>query len=298
MGWLVGTRDSLVRERGDAWLEGREITALAPADDASWVLADGRDVVRIGGDAIEPVASIEEELGRSLLPVGDAILVGTANARLALARGGSVEMVASFDAAEDRERWYTPWGGPPDTRSLSASPDGSLFANVHVGGILRAGSPEGPWLPTIDIDTDVHQVLADPSEVRHVVAASALGLAESDDGGATWRFVTDGLHAAYARAVALVGRTLLMSASSGPQGGRAAVYRRDQGQDGFTRCTEGLPEWFGRNVDSHHVAAADGRAAFGAGDRLFVSDDAGVTWNDAGTSFGEITCVAFTRDRP
>ena len=158
MGWLVGTRNGLFGQGGDSWLDGREITALAPGADEWWALVDGRDVVRLRDGAVETVASIEEELGRCVLPVVDGVLVGTTNARLVLARAGSVEMLASFDDAEGREDWYTPWGGPPDTRSLSAGPDQAVFVNVHVGGILRADTPSGTWLPMIDIDADVHEV--------------------------------------------------------------------------------------------------------------------------------------------
>ena len=292
MGWLVGTRNGLFGQGGDHWLDGREITALAPERDGWWALADGRDVVRFHGDAVEPITSIEEQLGRCVLPVDGGVLVGTANARLAFARQGSVEMLTSFDGAQGRERWYTPWGMPPDTRSLSGAPDGVLFANVHVGGILRARGPHGAWEPTIDIDADVHQVLADPARAGHVVAATALGLAESLDRGDTWRFITDGLHAAYARAVALDGDEVFMSASVGPRGGRAAVYRRPSGEMAFVRSTGGLPEWFEQNIDSHCLAAGGGMVVFGAeGGRLFVSGDAGASWRDAGTTYPEITCV-------
>jgi hypothetical protein len=292
VGWLVGTRSGLFGQRSDLLLDGREITALAPDTDGWWALVDGRDVVRLRGGAVETIASVEEEVGRCLLPTDGQALIGTANARVALARAGSAEMLTSFDGAPGRERWYTPWGGPPDTRSLSAGPEGDLFANVHVGGILRARDPRGPWGPTIDIDADVHQVLADPGTQGHVVAATALGLAESLDAGETWRFVTDGLHAAYARAVALDGEELFMSASIGPRGGRAAVYRRPQGEMGFLKCTEGLPEWFGQNIDSHRLAAGGGLVVFGAeGGKLFVSEDGGGSWRDAG-AYPEITCVA------
>ena len=292
MGWLVGTRNGLFGQGGDHLLDGREITALVPDADGWWALADGRDMVRFHGGAVEAIASIDEEVGRCLLPVAGGVLVGTANARMTFARPGSVEMLTSFDRAQGRDRWYTPWGGPPDTRSLSAAPDGAVFANVHVGGILRASDPLGAWEPTIDIDADVHQVLADPSGARHVVAATALGLAESLDGGDTWRFITDGLHAPYARAVALDGEELFMSASVGPRGGPAAVYRRSPGEMAFVRSTGGLPEWFGQNIDTHCLAAGGGMVVFGTEGRMFVSEDEGASWRDAGTRYPEITCVA------
>ena len=292
MGWLVGTGSGLLGQGGESWLDGREITALASHAEGWWALADGRDVFRLLGGDVEAIASIEEELGRCVLPVDDGVLVGTANARLALAQAGSVEMVASFDDAKGREDWYTPWGGPPDTRSISAGPDGAVFANVHVGGILRADAPAGTWQPTIDIDADVHRVLADPNRAGRVVAATALGLAESLDAGGTWRFTTDGLHASYARAVALDGDSLFMSVSTGPRGGRAALYLRAAGQGTFGKCSGGLPEWFAHNIDSHHLAASDGLVVFGADGSLFVSEDGGGSWRDEGTAYPDITCVA------
>jgi hypothetical protein len=265
---------------------------LAADAEGCWALVDGHDVVRLRDGAVETVTSVEEEVGRCLLPLADGVVVGTANARLALARAGAVEMVASFDDAKGRDGWYTPWGGPPDTRSLSVGSDGAVLANVHVGGILRADTPKGSWEPTIDVDADVHQVLADPGQAGHVAAATALGLAESLDAGETWRFTTEGLHASYARAVALDGEVLFMSASTGPRGGRAAVYRRAPGEDRFSKCTEGLPEWFGHNIDSYHLAASAGVVVFGADDVLFVSEDGGASWREGGIAHPEITCVA------
>jgi photosystem II stability/assembly factor-like uncharacterized protein len=141
---------------------------------------------------------------------------------------------------------------------------------------------DGPWSPTIDVDADVHQVVADPVDATHVVAATALGLAESRDAGETWAFVTEDLHAPYARAVAIDGDRLFLSASTGPRGGRAAVYRREPGSEAFQRCAGSLPEWFAGNVDSHCLAASGGSAVFGTEDgRVFLSEDAGDTWREA-----------------
>jgi hypothetical protein len=290
--WVVGTENGLLGPDGEAWLAGRAITALAP-DGRGWVvLVDGSDVVRVHGDEVDMLGAIDEQPGRCVLPLAEGVLVGTAQARLALVRDGAATMLRSFDEAEGRGDWYTPWGGPPDTRSLSAASDGPLFANVHVGGILRAEAPEAVWSPTIDIDADVHQVLADPLEPRHVVAATARGLAESDDGGGTWRFAADGLHAPYARAVALDGERLFMSASNGPRGGRAAVYRREPGANAFERCEDGLPEWFAGNVDTHCLAAGGGTAVFGTEDgRMFVSEDGSGTWREAAKGLRRVTCA-------
>jgi len=290
---MVGTRNGLVGQDGETWLRDREVTALAPRGDGWWVLADGREVIRIRGEEVETIASVDGETGRCLLPIDGGVLVGTANARLVMAATGIAEFLAPFDDADGRDDWYTPWGGPPDTRSLAAGPDGAVFANVHVGGILRAADPHGVWEPTIDIDSDVHQVVADPHTVGHVVAATALGLAESSDAGRTWRYATEGLHAPYARAVALDGDVLFLSASTGPRGGRAAVYRREPGGDVFDKCGGGLPEWFAGNVDSHCLAAAGGTVVFGTGEGgVFLSEDGGLSWEMAAEGLGPVTSAA------
>jgi hypothetical protein len=293
MRWVVGTANGLVGTDGARRLDGGAISALAP-DGGSWiVLVEGHRVVRLHGDEVDALGGLGEETGRCVLPIADGVLVGTTHARLALVADGAVAMVGSFDDAEGRGGWYTPWGGPPDTRSLSVSPDGALFANVHVGGILRAADPRGAWEPTIDVDADVHQVVADPATAGHVVAATALGLAESVDAGESWRFTTEGLHAPYARAVALDGEVLFMSASTGPRGGRAAVYRREPGENVFAKCEGGLPEWFAGNVDSHCLAAGGGTVVVGTEDgRVFASDDASVSWGEAADDLAGVTCVA------
>jgi len=279
--WVVGTAEGLVGSEGELWLAPREITALA-WDGHGWlVLVEGHEVVRVHGDEVDTFGVIDGEAGRCLLPVADGVLFGTAHARLGLLRDGTLTFLPSFDEAEGRDEWYTPWGGPPDTRSLTVSRDGLLFVNVHVGGILRAESAGGAWSPTIDIGADVHQVLADPADASHVVAATARGLAETHDAGDTWRFTAEGLYAPYARAVALDGDQVFLSASTGPRGGRAAVYRRRPGVEVFERCADTLVEWFPGNVDSHCLAASGGTVVFGTEDgRGFVSDDGAGAWRE------------------
>jgi hypothetical protein len=290
--WVVGTAEGLVGNDGELWLAHRAITALARDGHAWLVLVDGREVLRVHGDAVDAVGEIDDEAGRCLLPTADGVLLGTAHARLGVLRDGAVTMLRSFDEAEGRDAWYTPWGGPPDTRSLSASADGALFANVHVGGILHAEVSDGVWSPTIDIDADVHQVLADPLDASHVVAATARGLAETHDAGATWHFTASGLHAPYSRAVAFDGDRLFLSASTGPRGGRAALYRREPGADAFDRCAGTLPDWFAGNIDSHCLAAGEGTIAFGTEDgQVFVSGDGGGSWREVLGGNARVTCV-------
>ena len=119
---------------------------------------------------------------------------------------------------------------------------------MHVGGILRSDDGGATWTPTIDIDSDVHHVT---TAEGMVLAACAGGLASSSDRGVTWTVRTDGLEAPYSRAVAVCGDVVLVSASKGPRGGRAGVYRGDLVGGAFERCTSGLPDLFDDNIDTY-----------------------------------------------
>src|SRR4051812_36029629 len=96
-----------------------------------------------------------------LTAAGDHVLVGTAEAHL-LAVRESAQPVESFDAIPPRDQWYTPWGGPPDTRSITVTADGTPLVNVHVGGVWRDRG-DG-WDEVIPVDDDTHQILASPDD--------------------------------------------------------------------------------------------------------------------------------------
>lgn len=229
-----------------------------------------------------------------------AILVGTREAHLlrVVAGTGAAETLAGFEEAEGRASWYTPWGGPPDTRWVSVTSDGTAYVNVHVGGILRSDDRGRRWTPTIDVDADVHQVEA--LDGGPVVAATAYGLAVSADRGQSWTFVTAGLHAGYARAVAVAGDWLLLSASTGPSTTQAALYRRplDAPPDApFERCREGLPEWFKGNIDTGRLVSAGDTVALATGDgTVYRSEDAGGTWRTVTTGLSGIAGLALAAE--
>jgi hypothetical protein len=251
--------------------------SLAPIG-AYWlvmlVVADALDVPALPHQAV-CVASL-----------GAAVLAGTAEAHLYL---GSA-LVPSFEAIPTRDDWYTPWGAPPDVRSLAVAADGTVFVNVHVGGVWRAASLEGPWAEVVPVDDDTHQVVAGASGV--VVVAAAVGFGWSFDGGRSFEWTTACLHASYCRAVAIAGDWALVTASDGPFTKQGAVYRRPlRSTDPFERCTE----FFSFNIDTGQLAASGDEAAFGTDDgRVFVSSDAGATWSLAESGRAAVRSVAFT----
>jgi hypothetical protein len=278
---LVATTDGLHVVDADGGppvheLEGRSVRAIVRDGTERWAIVDRAEIWHAPGDGWRPVATLEGHEA-TCLAMTDAIHVGSSEARLFRLRDGSLEPVVGFDRADGRETWFTPWGGPPATRSISEW-DRDVFVNVHVGGILRTDDAGASWRPTIDVDADVHQVAT--AEGR-VLAATAGGLAESTDRGETWTRRTDGLDERYARAVVVCGDRLLTSTSRGPRGGRAAVYVAPLDAGSFERCRDGLPEWFDGNIDTGCLDALnDGAfAALGTQDgRVFGSPDQGRTW--------------------
>lgn len=286
---LVGTGNGLIELGADgvaaaSSLEGHRIDAVAGDRMRWWALADGAEVWSAGhhrsGWQRRAQAPAATRL-TCLLPRPDGVLVGTNGAHLhRLGDREGLAPIDAFDRLESRRNWYTPWGGPPDTRSLAA--DGTtVFVGVHVGGIVSSADDGRSWHQTsLDIHADIHQVLVIPGQ-ELVLAPCAEGLAVSNDGGNHWRIDRAGLHASYARAVAVAGDQVVLSVSTGPDGHQSALYRRPLlGHGPFERCRDGLPEWFDDNIDTGAlVAGGHTVAAAGPDGRIWRSDDGAATWS-------------------
>lgn len=282
-------------------LLGNAVEALAADDDGWWAVVEGWEVWWAPADRrywdLRAIGSGPRL--RCLLPTPRGLLAGTAEAGLArLADDGRLDAVEGFDHVEGRDEWHTPWGGPPDTRSLSWSPEGdgegTVYAGIHVGGVVASTDGGRSWRPGgLDIHADVHQVLAGTGPGR-VLAACARGLAVSQDGGETWRIDDEGLHATYSRAVAATSRTVVLSASTGPEGRHSALYRRRLDDDGpFERCREGLPEELDGNVGTGCLVSDGETVAFiTPGGQAFTSTDDGATWARLVDGVSQVRCLA------
>lgn len=293
---VLGTESGVHSPGYPVALAGRTVTALAPRHGGGWLaLVEGREVWSgAPGTGWELMATLPAGVDCTCLAdTGPArgVIAGVAGAHLWWVDGGQD---VRFEDAPGRAGWYTPWGGPPDTRSISVGPDGSHWVNVHVGGILRS-SEGGAWQATIDVDSDVHQVHALGD--GRVLAACARGLAESGDGGLTWEYAASGLDGRYSRAVAVAGTTVVVSASTGPRTGRAGIYHRPLDQPGarFGRSTAGLPAsgWFPFNIDTGQLAAADSNVVLGteAGE-AYLSVDGAHSWESVARGLPPVTAVA------
>ena len=172
---LVATwRDGLFVVSGgtrDQELANHSARALAPdGHGGALAIIDGHSLQRRAPDgAWTTIATAEFDLACCVI-VGDVVYVGTDDARvLRVSAAGEIEQLRGFDQVAGRDKWYAGNAiingkrvGPPlGVRSITATSDGAvLLANVHVGGIPRSVVT---WQPTIEIDSDVHEVRADPN---------------------------------------------------------------------------------------------------------------------------------------
>jgi hypothetical protein len=273
-------------------LAHHSVRALAP-DGKGGVLAilDGRTLRRRAPDGVwSTVATVEMDLA-CCVAAGETIYAGTDDALvLRISAGGKIEQLRGFESVAGRDKWYAGSAvidgkrvGPPlGVRSISATSDGAvLLANVHVGGIPRSVDSGATWQPTIDIASDVHEVLAHPSRPHIVAAASAIGLCTSSDGGATWEVEQRGLHALHCSAVAFAGDDILVSAAVSPFVPQGAIYRRGVDERcPLVRVAGGLPSWLEGSADTRCIATKGSAVALA--DRkgnLHVSADHGRTWS-------------------
>jgi BNR/Asp-box repeat len=251
------------------------------------------------------VATSEFELA-CCVAVGDVIYVGTDDARmLRVSQDAKLEPLESFDKVAGRDTWYAGSAiingqrvGPPlGIRSVAADSTGTvLFANVHVGGIPRSRDGGKTWQPTVDINSDVHEVRVHQADPRIIVAATAIGLCMSRDFGETWAVEQEGLHAPYCSAVAFSGDDILVSASTDHFASKGRIYRRPIKTGGVLEAVQnGLPAWIDGIADTGCIATNGSKIA--VADRsgnLYLSADFGHAWSrsirDLPTPSGVLIC--------
>ena len=273
-------------------LAHQSVRALAPdGHGGALAIVDGRSLRRRAPDGVwSTIATTAFDLA-CCVAVGDVIYIGTDDARvLRVDANGALEQLRGFDTVAGRDTWYAGSAiingqrvGPPlGIRSITATPDGAvLLANVHVGGIPRSTDGGSTWQPTIDVDSDVHEVRAHPTRPGIVMAAAAIGLCTSRDDGLTWDVEQEGLHASYCSALAFAGDDVLVSASVGHFATQGAIYRRPvDGHGPLVAVAGGLPKWIDGIADTGCIATHGSAVAIA--DRngsLYLSGDTGRSWS-------------------
>ena len=225
-------------------------------------------------------------------------------------------------------------GFPPPQRFRFSAPIGALavdpcapdtlYAGVGrprqgkdgAGAVWRTTDGGAHWTPAnpggggLASNAVISALLVHPEISSRLFAATDRGLCRSDDAGATWRVLTNGLPNRHARRVALCAARpeimyLTVQSEPGEQPWRGGVYRSDDGGETWQPRCDGLGHRVGKpgapapmtsNVDRLAVHPTDPDVVY-AGDQAWVS--AGIyRTTDGGRHWDLVTCPRPQPERP
>ncbi|MGI0148469.1 MAG: WD40/YVTN/BNR-like repeat-containing protein, partial [Thermoplasmata archaeon] len=261
--WIL-TEDGLWSWNGEPLpgrpFASRSVTCGAAGSDTVALIVDEREVWTKSRGTWRKEADSEVELYSLARTREGRLLVGTADARLSWLEEGTLRPIASFDAVPERRLWDTPYGAPPELRSLALGVDGTIYANVHVGWIVRSMDAGATWRSLRKgLDRDVHQVAAHPRDPMTVFAATAEGFHISHDQGDSFDRRPSGMPYLYQRAtVCFPDRDVYFVSTARHNGGAGARLYRSEDEGKTWVRVRGLPETLDRNINTHQVAAMPG----------------------------------------
>ncbi|MCW4041031.1 MAG: hypothetical protein NWE83_09815 [Candidatus Bathyarchaeota archaeon] len=214
------------------------------------------------------------------------LLIGTTPPHIyRLQEDGTANLCTGFEALPVRSEWYTPWGGPPAVRSFAATTDGCVYADIHVGSIMRSPDQGHTWEPvTPTLHNDVHEVATTPASDNHVAANTYLSVYISADRGKTWHHRSNALQNRYGRGIAINPKDssiMLCGVSDGPTGTNVhgQLYYSENAGVAWHHVSQGFPPSTRQNIDTFHIAYMDEHTAWVADeDKLYLSQDQGQTW--------------------
>ena len=282
-------------------LDEAAIAGEAAVNGGGVVALPNGEVACIGADGAERCESgIDDEICCLHLLAEDplVLLIGTEPPHVyRMERGTPARRIESFARLAVRDDWYTPWGGPPAVRSLAHS-GADVYADIHVGSIMRSADRGESWKPvTPGLHQDVHQVAVCPAAPERVYANTAQAVFVSGDRGDSWEHRSGGLPARYGRAVAVHPADpdcLLASVSRGPHAeGTGKLFRSDDAGRSWAHVRDGFPEVARDNVDTFRVAFdAAGVAWAAVEETLYRSGDRGRRWQAVWSASSEIRAVS------
>ena len=207
---------------------------------------------------ISPAGGRDEEVWAvaASLAIKDQVFVGTSHARLFRSddRGRSFRECAGFLKIPGRDRWsFPPPPHIPHVRSITFDPHSSLtmYVGVEEGGIYRSRDAGATFEPLNDgLYADVHSIAIGSRDSRRLYATTGNGFYRSDNGGGSWRRVTDGIdRTTQCRCSSptttptpstLPRQAPLPTWSIGHAGADAALYRSEDGAAGSHRYSRSI----------------------------------------------------------
>lgn len=310
---LVATQSGLVAVDDDGnqrfrVLEGREVSYVSTDTDGRVLaIADESEIVSAPSieyaardDGWSVLGSLPGARANCLADLAGRLFIGAEDARMWVmpSEGGEPTRIESFDAVPTRDEWDTPWGGPPDVRSLATIAGDSpvIYADIHVGWIVRSFDLGETWTQLQGLHRDVHRVNSHRLAPDRVYAATAQGCFISEDRGESWEQHLEPFEPRnYQRCVMPdfdAPDLFLCTASLGPHpkgetGCEAMIFRTVDAGETWENAHNGLPEHFYDNINTHMLAASAQRpgvfAFHDAEESVYMTDDAGAEWRKLAT---------------
>lgn len=267
-------------------LAGRQFSVMSPQLDGTCLaVLDAREIWRRASSGIWTMVATADINLQSLVSLDGIIFAGAMDEAviLRIPEHGSPERLTGFDRCPGREQWFA--GGPPlGVRSLASTREGAVIAAVHVGGLPYSLDHGDTWTPTIPVMHDVHEVRCHPTSPNFAVAAAAVGLCVSGDGGKSWSVVSRGLTLTYSLAVTMLKDEVIFAISDGPFAKQSQLWRWRIGSERVEQIRDGLPEWLDGKVDTAQlVASSECAAAVDGGGTLWLSQTGSKGWSRLAT---------------
>lgn len=294
---LISTEKAVYSLRSDgsqvepsSLYEGKDIAYIEEGIHRRIIARTNGGLLVFDEDAIRPLSSGVEETITSLAILQEDpldLLIGTEPPHIyrLTDKDSKAARNRSFDALKVRDSWYTPWGGPPAVRSLALTDDGWVYADIHVGSIMRSSDGGETWEPvTPTLHEDVHQVSTCPASADRVYATTYRAVYISDDRGRSWQHRADDLGQRYGRAIVIHPEDpdcILATVSDGPLGNNVhgQLYLTEDAGHSWTHVTKGFPPMTRQNINTFHVLyAPEGLAWAVVGTAVYLSKDFGKSW--------------------
>lgn len=260
---------------GQAWhlqsqaLQGEYVSVVAQQPGSDLVLAGtygnglfrsvdgGITWAKTGGDMpmtyVRALAFLPDDPSIVLVGAEPATIIRSEN-------GGATWRELPIRELPDAEEWflpYSPRAGAVRFFTTHADAPGLVYAALEVGGVLKSVDHGNTWMKVSGdftsghfaesdkgMSLDVHSVCLHPADPQTIYAATHLGVYRSQDGGETWKHLSNG----YTRGVALSpsNPTRVFATPGNGPGGRSRFIMSDDNGDSWRQMADNA---FGGTVD-------------------------------------------------